>query len=451
MEREGIVPECAILRKVDSTSLNLRYYGCGKRLMMALADGIGRLPVVEYVDLRDNRLRDSKRDDTVKRLLTSLAQQKSLRSLDFSRNTLRSPGCHVLATDIISTSKTLEALYLSHANLRDAEMVILCDALASTSSLKVLDLSHNALGGHAAQLLSDIMQTNSSITNLDVSWNLMRLQGAQDIANGIKLNGAGGNGILHFNCSSNGFGDSGARALDGALAENTCLLTLDLSNNNITTPGALFIARGLSKNKTLTRLVMDGNLIGIDGVMHLRRSAKTHVKSRQIEIVHQNCGVPLTHKVQFNRMDPDGIYALDLEEKYDRNVAEQLLKLANEKPGYEIDHVLYRPSNSTERQEKELHVRRLPAGIVGIFATDAAILFPDVVGNQTQTQDDKSAQNEISLIPLLLPASGRLTIEFRAVVHKVLQKIKVQSVGDVSGFGFFNQSFYDTASSHRNR
>ena len=193
-------------------------------------------------------------------LAGALTKNKSLRVLYLSGNTIGDPGADALA-DALTENKSLTELNLSYNNIGDPGAAALADALTKNKSLTVLNLSYNNIGALGAAALAGALTENKSLTELNLSYNNIGALGAAALADALTANKS----LTVLNLSYNNIGDPGAAALAGALTENKSLTVLYLYYNNIGDPGAAGLADALTKNKSLTVLNLCYNNIGAHG------------------------------------------------------------------------------------------------------------------------------------------------------------------------------------------
>mmetsp|Transcript_56650 Transcript_56650/g.100490 ORF Transcript_56650/g.100490 Transcript_56650/m.100490 type:complete len:381 (-) Transcript_56650:80-1222(-) len=190
----------------------------------------------------------SLRREEVEQLVTALAAQDSVTSLDLSHNRLCSQGMARIAY-VLQKSTNITAVSLCDtATVNDAECVERMAFLVSKSrSATDWDLSANSMGDRGVFRLACALSSPNRVTSL----------------------------ILR----ENRIGDLGAQRIAELLECNTKLMTLDLSINCIRDTGACMIARALEKNYSLTMLDMGFNGIGESGL------------EKVVDALEKNCSI----------------------------------------------------------------------------------------------------------------------------------------------------------------
>lgn len=266
----------------------------------------------------------------VEELIKSLAVQQQLTTLDLSNNRIGLNGAKGLADVLSEPTCQIATLSLAGNRLGDAASIALAGALLCSRGLTNVNLRDCAIRDAGACSLSDYFAINQRIETLDLSWNHIRSRGGVALANCLSQNPA----LTDFDLSWNGIGQlvdgmrqPGAEEIGGAIAANTNLLRLDLSHNRIEVPGAFVIADGMDRNKTITQLVMDGNPIGQAGGRELLRAIRELGDLRDISL--KDCNIKGTDQkmMNFDPSAPSGPYRLNLNAKYDRAIAAQLIKV----------------------------------------------------------------------------------------------------------------------------
>jgi len=205
------------------------------------------------------------------------------------------------------------------------------------SSLESLDLSGNRIQQPGAGHIKEILSSNpASLTSLNLSTNLLRRHGGCLIAQGLHAN----TNLVVLDVSDNSIGDAGAIAFAALLEANTVLRELNLANNQIRKEGCVILAPSLIHNTTLMKLDLSKNPLGAYGgrvIVHAYNNCKC-----EREMSFEGCDLSLEDvKVvddfnSFDPEDPSGHYRLDLEDRFQRAVAQRLIALSVEQPGENI-------------------------------------------------------------------------------------------------------------------
>lgn len=379
----GLVPEPIILRKKWTSHLRLQHYGLGPVRMRGLIAALPELPMLEHLDLRDNRLDD----DTAMALFAALKEradrifhtaaitdddQQVLLSLDLSENGLGSDAIRGLEAFLPSVPK-LNTLRLSQNHISDEDASRLLRVLSGKSTLTSLDLSHNNIGSKSTEALQHFVTHNLGITELNLGWNNISGAGAMAFAKAIGQNG----NLRELNVEWNGFGSEAAEELALGLLRHTALQELDLSNNGITWTAAQVFADAIVGCKGLRRLDLSGNTLGVIGgeaIMaavsergSLRSGTGTAMtassgwvehaanQAARLDICLEGCGIEPaasgssraapeqapSGRRAFNPSRPQGDYVLNLTKAYDRWTWSQLVKLGALKTGFEFSTAVY--------------------------------------------------------------------------------------------------------------
>ena len=104
---------------------------------------------------------------------------------------------------------------------------------SSIKNLKSLDLNNNSIGDGGAKALAGALHNNTSLLGLYLANNNIGVDGAKALAGALQNKTS----LRNLSLSSNSIGDDGAKALAGALHNNTSLNTLSLGSNSIGVDG----------------------------------------------------------------------------------------------------------------------------------------------------------------------------------------------------------------------
>ncbi|RHY83574.1 hypothetical protein DYB37_004240 [Aphanomyces astaci] len=247
--------------------LNLGHFGLGDRVVQKMGqylDQSSSRRQLKTLVLSDNAMCD-KGCVTILHAITH--SQHALVNLDLSHNRIHANGVTALSDAVQSPKCQLQTLKLSKNNLGDLVGRALLTALANNLTIQSLDLSENSLQacGPAVALL---LRSHSKLRHLDLGWNLLRGTHAVAIAGSLGDN----NALESLNVSFNSFGDVGLMALAHALPRNGSLRVLNVGHNSIHALKDLTkFVKLLRANMSLQSLVLSGNPFGDAVVATLRK------------------------------------------------------------------------------------------------------------------------------------------------------------------------------------
>lgn len=227
-------------------------------------------------------------------------------------------------------------LVLHHADVDDYECTMFVAAITDNRALEQLDLSHNEIG--TAELLNSVQPSlttgaealadflcsdNCCMHTLSLQWNQIRLDGAVSLAEALVMNCS----LTHLDLSFNALGTEAGEVLGHALLTNQTLRWLDLTSNNINSSACFTICMGLLDNYSIQHVNLDSNPIGNFGLrmvlqMPLEVGARLQISAQKCNLSRQDPKDEL-----FSHSDPAGLYALRLEDPFQRAVCLRLLRL----------------------------------------------------------------------------------------------------------------------------
>lgn len=350
-----------VLRKTDCHAFDFSHQGLGDAFLLQFAACLPDLPLVDSINVCDNRLSDH----ALNALLCALEHKPQLAFLDISENEVGKQSVKSLRNYIASSLCTLKMLVVNQADVDDQECARFMIAFEQNKSVQRLFLRSNRIGQavvtgtrdagplcSGGEAIGSMLNVNLNIQELDLSWNVLRFINSTPIAKSLELN----YNLKELNISYNACGDQGAMVFGHALRVNSALETLNLAYNSIGVKGALVLASGLAANKSLQRLVMDGNHLGLDGGRAIMRGACTRpggIRALcQLSLVDchliasrkgPNGGNGVFEVAPFNAADPVGSYHLDLADPYDQMIAHELLRLATFHAGYRFANLEHAP------------------------------------------------------------------------------------------------------------
>lgn len=375
-----------LIRKDNCHTFDFSHQGLGDHFIIQFAECLPDLPLVEAINVSDNRLSDH----ALNALLLALENKPNLTRLDISENEIGSKSAKSLRNYIASSLCTIKMLTLNNADVDDQECTLFMIAFEKNKSVEHLYLRSNRIGqvvstkaklkGSSSadkssasssasgplptggESIGAMLNVNLNITTLDLSWNLLKFASASPIGNALQLN----YNLKELTLSYNACGDQGAMVFGQTIRINTALEKLNLSYNSIGAKGAMVIAGGLAANKGLRELVLDGNSIGMESGRALMHASCTrpggvnticHLSLFECNLTRSVGAAQMKGKQQvggdsgkatkemtlFNPADPTGNYVLDLSDPYENMIAHELLRIATFKAEYrffKLEHSL---------------------------------------------------------------------------------------------------------------
>ncbi|KAG7393445.1 NLR, CARD domain-containing protein 3 [Phytophthora pseudosyringae] len=386
-------PTLLLRREHNKRAFDFSHQGLGDNFIVRFAACLPELPLVECINVCDNRLTDA----GVSCLLRALENKPHLTSLDVSSNPMAVDAASVLRGYIRSNLCTLRVLALNEVSLSDREGARLAKALEHNKSIDRLLLRGNQIGLQTlaskgirpvddlddeeedgdkpaklvtgGQALGAMLTANITLQQLDLSWNQLRAAGSAFIATALSMNYQ----LRELDLSYNSLGNKGALSLAHALRAGARLRRLTLSYNGISPRGGVGLASGLAVNSSLSMLVLDGNPLGAQGgkaLMHASCAprANSSAASSVCQLSLLDCSLNVSAPTMsaatgdeqlhvFNPTDPAGSYVLDLSDAYEHMVAHELLRLAVSHPGrYNFTRMEFLPSTPSKTQVTKLEM-----------------------------------------------------------------------------------------------
>jgi len=195
------------------------------------------------------------------------------------------------------------------SDLEDLQVQVLATALAENKTCRILNLSKNAIGDSGAQSLADALKKNKSITNVILSGNEIKEHGALSLASvlglrkditkfGIDRNPIGDPGVISFckalsnkdinipvlNLSSTEMGDAGCQAVAELLKLNPNIIDVFLSYNHITNNGIVDLAKALEKVTNVQVIDVSCNVFEEKGAVALAKMLENNSKILSVSI-----------------------------------------------------------------------------------------------------------------------------------------------------------------------
>ncbi|CAM9534671.1 unnamed protein product [Chrysoparadoxa australica] len=349
----GLAPRAnVIIRRLNTTQVNLSHQGMGNKLGAAFAACLKDLPLVRELNLRDNRLTD----DSLLPLVEAIRHRTDLYSLDLSENKLDGASCTQMAEYFTDQGNNLRKFVLSRADINDSEAANFIAQMRKNSSLTHLDLSHNLIGSQeslnyvqpsfytGAEALADWLATpRCSLKYLDVSWNTIRLDSGVQLCHALKECQC----LETLNMSYNGLGSKGGEAIGDSLRVNTALRDLNIERNSITPRACFTISEGLIANEGLRKVEMGKNPLGQIGLrcvmrlpQELRNTLEVNVRGSNFQVGDSTCW--------FDEERLRSHYTFNLTEPYDMACASNLFRKAAREDGLILHKVEHSSSSGTE-------------------------------------------------------------------------------------------------------
>ena len=280
-----IVPSLAgVVRRLKKREdqLDLSNMGLGAK-GRPLWNTLPHLPPLNELKLRDCRLTDDCVTRIITNM-ENRDQERSekvagwgLKHLDLGHNRLRHPACASVSHFLVET-QSLHTLLLGRCNLGDLLTKRLLSGIERNRTLTTIDLSRNLISTGEVVILVD--GTHPTLRSLDLSWNSLQGAAASSIARSLR-----NSDLTDLNLAYNRFGDAGgggssspAQELGTALRFNRYLLRLDLSGNGVQGPMAVVIMEGATQHNALRRINLSSNPLGFEGchaiLMHTESQAR---------------------------------------------------------------------------------------------------------------------------------------------------------------------------------
>ena len=211
-------------------SLNLSFVRLDAASVQALADALKENHSLQSLNLSEALLDAA----SVQALADALKENHGLQSLDLKRVKLSDDVVQTLANALKEENCALQSLGLSHTELSGNAVQALAEALKKNKTLKSLDLSRNPKGCEQkrpgifpeAQALADALKENSGLLSLDLTNTSLKDEGAHALAEALQKNKT----LEVLNLSRNKFSPEGVEALISDLKENETLHSLVLSD-----------------------------------------------------------------------------------------------------------------------------------------------------------------------------------------------------------------------------
>ena len=292
---------------------------------------------IRSLNLGDNWLKD----DGTHALAQVFSVNTALTSINLSDNRVGLPGVMSLCHHLQDNS-TLAELSLKGNALTDRAARELSEAFKQSSSLTKIDLSYNEFSEEAGKYFGDMLSGHPHLLDVNLKWNALKANGGKAVAKGLEANQV----LNKMDLGWNGLGDDGMKAVADMLKQNAALTHLDVSHNRVNPEGCRELAEGVKNNHNLLSLEVGFNPMGVNaasggklqhdpsGIIALIDALRTSENIEQVGLSNVQSGGSYARgrASRFDPKNPDGHYALDMQQPWDRFIAETLHeRMINEK------------------------------------------------------------------------------------------------------------------------
>ncbi|XP_073801239.1 uncharacterized protein isoform X2 [Danio rerio] len=200
--------------------------------------------------------------------------------------------CEIMASALQSPNSPLRELDLSHNDLQDSGVKLICAGLKSPNcQLNTLRLPFCNLTDQCCEAVSSALQSsNSPLRELDLSHNDLQDSGVKLICAGLKSPNCQLNTLRLLVCD---LSDQCCEAVSSALqSSNSPLRELDLSNNDLQDSGVKLICAGLkSLNCQLNTLRLSGCMVTEEGCAALASALSSNPSHlRELDLSYNHPG-----------------------------------------------------------------------------------------------------------------------------------------------------------------
>ncbi|XP_063814073.1 NACHT, LRR and PYD domains-containing protein 3-like isoform X2 [Pseudophryne corroboree] len=315
VEDPGVKLLCEGLRHPACTLQDLRLHSCGLTSSCCddLRSVITTLRSLTRLDLSDNVLGDS----GINLLCEGLRHPAcALQELRLCKCDLTSSCCDDFCS-VITTLRSLTRLVLSHNDLEDSGIKLLCEGLRHPDcALQDLWLPGCDLTSSCCDDLRSVITTNRSLTRLVLSWNALGDSGIKLLCEGLRHPACTLQDLWLLHCSLtssccddlrsvittrhslttlalswNVLEDSGIKLMCEGLRHPACTLQdLRLCECNLTSSCCDDLRSVLTTSRSLTRLDLSGNALGDSGIQILCEGLR-HSDCVLLELRLLSCGL----------------------------------------------------------------------------------------------------------------------------------------------------------------
>ncbi|KAM3920511.1 NACHT, LRR and PYD domains-containing protein 12-like, partial [Leptodactylus fuscus] len=219
-------------------------------LMAALSSPACR---IQELHLSYNHLPDT----SCTQLASGIRNNRSLKRLDLSDNSLSGPHFSDLMAALSSPACRIQELRLGYNYLTDTCCTQLASVIRNNQSLKRLDLSNNSLPGpHFSDLMAALSSPACRIEELHLAWNTLPDTSCTQLASVIRNNQS----LKRLDLSDNRLSGPHFSDLMAALSSPACRIEeLHLGSNNLPDTSCTQLASGIRNNQSLKKLDLSNN------------------------------------------------------------------------------------------------------------------------------------------------------------------------------------------------
>ena len=264
---------------VTLLQLNIAENRIGAEEAKMLSDALRHNTVLQQLDLQTNNI-DA---EGARALSESLRYNVALQKLNLDDNVL-SPN----ALDEVKSAlgnprrqrRSRTPLRTRASGWQKLDLATAVERLQSNApDLVALGLV-SQIGADGAKALAGALLNNSSLQQLQLYGNDIGPEGAEALAKALKCNSA----LKELNLYYNNIGAEGAKAFAEALRHNSSLQQVNFSCNDIGAEGAKALAEALRFNMALRQLNLHGNKIGADGAKALLEAVRHNVALQKLDL-----------------------------------------------------------------------------------------------------------------------------------------------------------------------
>ncbi|XP_040190835.1 NACHT, LRR and PYD domains-containing protein 3-like isoform X3 [Rana temporaria] len=294
-----ILPSCREIEEIDLTSCNVQSEGLRKF--------IPALHNIKRLRLEDNHLTDS----SSPHLASGIRNNRTLRTLNLSVNNLEGPHFRDLM-EALTTSRIKE-LQLSSNQLTDSSSPHLASGIRNNRTLRTLDLSRNNLEGpHFRDLMESLatsrieelqldgnrltdsssphltsgIRNNQTLRTLNLSWNNLEGPHFRDLMESLTTSR-----IEELQLWDNHLTDSFCPHLTSGIRNNQTLRTLNLSKNNLEGPHFRDLMESLTTSR-IEELQLEDNHLTDSSSSHLASGIRNNQTLRTLDLSGNNLEGP---------------------------------------------------------------------------------------------------------------------------------------------------------------
>jgi len=261
------VSNCINLRKMDFKefyegltenktlqSLNISRNNLYNSGLTCLAECLQKNCTLKQLDLSDNEIKIW--ESNHKQFCTKICQLcKSLQHLNISNNRIFFDKSKA-ESNFLSNNNTLLMLAMSNCDISSSGTVLIAEVKVNTT-LKILDTSHNEIYDVGIINIANSLKHNNSMEELNLSSTNMTSSGATQIADTLYVNTA----LRELNISHNTLESNGVAAMAECLKKNFTLQKLDVSCCNITSITVSMFTDAIKVNKGLRTFDLSENAL----------------------------------------------------------------------------------------------------------------------------------------------------------------------------------------------